>query len=69
MIKFLPLSILFAFLSLHLSAQEISGNKDFKISTGIGLASATKNAKSPGIDLWTAFDYKIAKQFFNNNGV
>jgi len=63
MIKFLPLSILFAFLSLHLSAQEISGNKDFKISTGIGLASATKNAKSPGIDLWTAFDYKIAKHF------
>ena len=61
--KFLSLLFLL-FASLQLWAQENSADsKEFKISTGIGLASATENIKSPGSDIWMEFDYKALKNF------
>jgi len=63
MTKFLSLLFLLC-VTQQLSAQEEpSYNKEFRISTGIGLANATENVRSTGPGFWFQFDYKIAKHF------
>ena len=37
--------------------------KEFRISSGIGIASTAKNLRSAGVNLWIQFDYKLAQHF------
>ena len=58
--------LLVSFLMLYLAAfcqSATRDDKEFRISTGFGLGSATENVSSIGTDLWIQFDYKLAKHF------
>lgn len=64
MIKFLFLFFLFALSALVSFAQTPSQTqKECRITSGIGIAAATKNTKSAGKDVWLQLDYRLSENF------
>jgi Outer membrane protein beta-barrel domain len=62
--RLFSLLFLFAFLpATSFSQANISADKEFRISTGLGFANATENIKSVGPDFWIQFEYKVSKPF------
>jgi|ERR1035437_5828623 hypothetical protein len=60
MTKSVLLLSLFAFFSLvSLSQINTQRQKECRISSGFGFASATQNVKSVGTDIWIQLDYKL----------
>ena len=64
MSQLVSLSVVLAIFSQTTFAQvNNSTSKECRISTGIGFANATKNAKSPGKAVWVQLDYKLSAHF------
>jgi len=62
MIKFSLLILLTCVISFSSTSQtNLPGEKECRISSGIGLAGATKNSKSIGRAVWLQLGYKMSK--------
>ncbi|CAN5828835.1 hypothetical protein BH10BAC2_BH10BAC2_21400 [soil metagenome] len=62
--RFFPLLFLSIFSSAtSFSQANVPAEKEFRISTGLGFASATENTKAVGTDFWMQFEYKVSKPF------
>jgi hypothetical protein len=62
MTKLTPLVFLPFFLSFTSKSQtNLQAEKECRITSGIGLAGATNNAKSAGREFWLQLDYKLSK--------
>jgi hypothetical protein len=61
-----PILLLFLFSLLHLASfcqSQAGTDKEFRISSGFGIGSATTNVSSIGSNVWIQFDYELAKHF------
>lgn len=60
-------SFLFFFFALaaltSFSQTQSQTQKECRITSGIGIAAATKNTKSPGKDVWLQLDYMLSENF------